>query len=473
MRKKPIDNRIKWTFGVGYMFFVLSGTFHGYYLNFILTDIMRIPLASTAIITSFSSIGQIILATISGFVIQAIKPGKMGRYRKTLMLLPIIYFLVIWSGYTQVTTNTVVLVAFLTCTPSITKWLNSLTTSSRNMLMAEISPDGETRSLLSGHNAVYGGFGKILYSLVIVGLLGFVQSITSEAASYPIIMEIFMFTAILGTLYEIHITKGYDTTAETDGAEVKTEASENQAAVPVKKEKPSFLLTIKAAFASLPLASISLSYMATRIVQLMGSGLLVYYYTYVAEDRTLQTVATTAISTLVMITGIIMPMIAKKVGNKYTYLLCLLMALGGHAVCYFFGLNSAMAFTVGAVFICGSMDAMLVPLIAMFGDCAVYNEWKSGQENKAITMNMYSVFGSLSGFIRNALQPMALGMAGYVAGEVASLQVKQGLMNAYSVIPVICLIIGFSLVFFGYRISSADIKRMQSEIDARKAGETV
>lgn len=460
--KKPINNLIKWTFGVGYMLFVLSGTFHGYYLNYILTDIMKIPLASTAVITSVSSIGQIILATLSGFVIQSIKPGKMGRYRKTLMMLPIIYFCVIWAGYTQITTNMAVLVIFLTCSLSITKWLNSLTVSARNMLMTEISPDGETRSLLSGHNAFYGGIGKILYSLVIVSLLGFVQSKVPEAYSYPIIFEIFMFLGILGTLYEIWITKGYDTTALTETAE---------AAAVQQKKKPSFFTTIKGAFASLPLASVSLSYLFTRIVQLFGSGLLVYYYTYVAEDRSLQTVATTAISTLVMITGVLMPMLAKKIGNKNSYVLCLLLAAAGHGVCYFFGLNSAMAFTVGAVLVCGSMDAMLVPLIAMFGDCAVYSEWKSGTESKALTMNMYSVFGSLSGFLKNALLPTALAMSGYVAGEVASLEVKRGLMNAYSFFPVIALIIGFVCVFFGYRISSADVKKMQAEIDSRKTAQ--
>lgn len=458
--KKPINNLIKWTFGVGYMLFVMSGTFHGYYLNYILTDIMRIPLASTAIITSVSSIGQIILAALSGFVIQAIPPGRMGRYRKTLMAMPIIYFVVIWSGYTQISTNMVVLVIFLCCSLSITKWLNSLTNSARNMLMAEISPDGETRSLLSGHNAFYGGIGKILYSLVIVGLLGFVQKHVSEAASYPIVFEIFMFFAILGTLYEIWITKGYDTTALSK--EVKKEEN------PSGKKKPSYMETVKAAFASLPLASVSLSYLFTRIVQLFGSGLLVYYYTYVAENAAMQTAATTAISTLVMVTGVIMPMIAKRIGNRNSYILCIITAAVGHVICWFFGLQSAMAFTAGAVLICGSMDAMLVPLIAMFGDCAVYNEWKSGKENKALTMNMYSVFGSLSGFVKNALLPMALAMSGYAAGEAASPAVKQGLMNAYSFFPAIALVIGFVCVFFGYRISSADIKRMQAEIDERK-----
>ena len=47
--KKPLTKTIKWFFGIGFMLFTMAGTFHGYYLTYILTDIMKLPLGNVGI----------------------------------------------------------------------------------------------------------------------------------------------------------------------------------------------------------------------------------------------------------------------------------------------------------------------------------------------------------------------------------------------------------------------------------------
>lgn len=269
--KKPLTKTIKWFFGVGSMFYILTGTFHGYYLSYILTDVMKLPLANVGVITSVSSIGTLILAVISGFVIQSIRPGRMGRYRKANMILIVLNFLLVWTGYTQFTTNVAALTIILTVTLSFTKWLNNINMSARNMLCTEIAPNAADRSMLVGHKAIYQGLGKILYSLIGVGVLALVQRHFSEAVSYPIVFEIFAFTAVLGYMFDIYITRGYDYTAEL--AEATADAQSVQAAA--KKNKPSFFATVKAAFSSMPLAATSLGFMFARMPALFGTSLMV------------------------------------------------------------------------------------------------------------------------------------------------------------------------------------------------------
>ena len=463
--KKPLTKTIKWFFGIGSMFYILWGTFHEYYLSYILTHVMKLPLTNVGVITSVSSIGTLILAVISGFVIQSIKPGKMGRYRKANMILIVLNFLLVWTGYTQFTSNVAALTIILTITLSFTKWLNNINNSARNMLCTEVAPDAAGRSLLVGHKAIYQGLGKILYSLIGVGVLALVQSRFSEGASYPIVFEIFAFTPVLGYIFDIYITRGYDYTAE-----LQETAAANAAAPAAKKNKPSFFATVKAAFSSLPLASTSLGFMFARMPALFGTSLMVYYYNYVAEDNTLQTVAVTANSVMAMLNGIIGPWLVKKLGNKRTYLLMTLICVLGLGIVFLFALNSAAAFSIGAVLVVSSMDLSLIPIVGMFGDCAIYAEYRTGLENKAITMNMYSVFSTIGGFIKNWLQPIALGMSGYVAGEIASTAVKQGLVNAYVFFPGICIVLTILIIGFGYRLKDSDISRMEAEITARKQG---
>ena len=462
--KKPLTKTIKWFFGIGSLFYILCGTFHGYYLSYILTDVMRLPLTNVGIITSVSSIGTLILAVISGFVIQSIKPGKMGRYRKANMILIVLNFLLVWTGYTQFTSNVAALTIILTITLSFTKWLNNINNSARNMLCTEVAPDAAGRSLLVGHKAIYQGLGQILYSLIGVGVLAFVQRYFSEGASYPIVFEIFAFTAVLGYIFDIYITRGYDYTAELE----ETAASNTAGPVAKKNNKPSFFATVKAAFSSLPLASTSLGFMFSRMPSLFGTSLMVYYYTYVAEDNTLQTVAVTANSVLAMLNGIIGPWLVKKLGNKRTYLLMTLICVLGLGIVFLFALNSDVAFSIGAVLVVSSLNLSLIPMVGMFGDCAIYSEYRSGIENKAITMNMYSVFSTIGGFIKNWLQPIALAMSGYVAGEVASTAVKQGLVNAYVFFPGICIALTILIIGFGYRLKDSEVAKMEAEIVARK-----
>ena len=460
--KKPLSNAMKWLMGIGSMLFIMSGTFHGYYLSYILTDVMRIPLENTAIITSVSSIGTLILATFTGFVLQMVKPGKMGRYRKACLILIILNFALIWTGYTKFTDNIALLTIILTITLSFTKWLNNVNTNARNMLVTEVAPDKDSRAMLLGHETIYRGLGQVLYSLVGVSLLAFIQTQVSEAASFPIVFEIFAGVAVLGYLFELRITKGYDSTADAPEAEVKVDAP--------KKKKPPFWATVKAAFSSLPLASISLAYMCSRVTSLMGSGLMVYYYRYVAEDTTLQTVAVTANSVLAMCNGIIGPFLVKRFGNKGTFMLCNALSLVGLAIVFLFGLNSAAAFSLGAVIVVTSLALSQIPLVSMFSDCAIYSEYRTGLENRAITMNMFSVFGTIGGFVRNWIQPLALAMSGYVAGEVASLEVKRGLIGAYVNFPAIASVLTLVLVAVGYRLKDSDVAKMEAEIAARHTG---
>lgn len=171
---------------------------------------------------------------------------------------------------------------------------------------------------------------------------------------------------------------------------------------------------------------------------------------------------------MAMLNGIIGPYLVKKLGNKRTYLLMTLITVLGLCVVYFFALNSAAAFSIGAVLVVSSMDLSMIPVVGMFGDCAIYAEYRSGMENKAITMNMYSVFSTIGGFIKNWLQPMALAMSGYVAGEVASAAVKRGLVNAYVFFPGICIILTILIIGFGYRLKDSEISRMEAEIAERK-----
>ncbi|MCD8197741.1 MAG: MFS transporter [Lachnospiraceae bacterium] len=465
MKKKPITNTIKWLFGSANILIVMGSTFHSYYLTYILTDVMRLPMTNIAFLTSASSIITLVLATISGFVIQMINPGRMGRYRKTNLFMILLYFAFIWAGYTKYTDNVALLTIILTITLGFTKWLNSLNVSARNMLIAEISPDGPTRSMLIAHNTFYGGIGRIIYSLIIVGLLGFVQSHVSEAASFPIVFEIFLFFSVFGVLFEMWMTKGYDTTAE-GVAEAGTPVEEKPTAI---KKKPSFIETVKGAFSSFPLATLSASYFCTNIVYLFSTALLIYYYQYVAEDTSLYTVAVTINSVTTMLNGIITPWIAKKFGNKGCYVITLGASCLGLGICWLLGLNSAVAFTAGTVIVVMAQNMMRIPMAAMFGDCAVYSEWKSGIENRAITMNMYSIISTISGFVKNALVPLALAMSGYVAGQVASTEVKQGLVNAYCFFPIIFCVLALVTILPTYKLSDAKVREMQDEIDMRKS----
>lgn len=85
--KKPLSNTLKFWYGCGDFGFTLMTNVETFYFNAFLTNIAQFSTMMTGTITSVISIVDAALSWIYGGIINAVKPGKFGRYRTWLIMI--------------------------------------------------------------------------------------------------------------------------------------------------------------------------------------------------------------------------------------------------------------------------------------------------------------------------------------------------------------------------------------------------
>ena len=84
---KPLSSALKFWYGIGDFGFTLMTNVETFYFNAFLTNVAGFTTAMAGTIASITSIVDACLSWIYGGIINAVKPGKFGRYRTWLILL--------------------------------------------------------------------------------------------------------------------------------------------------------------------------------------------------------------------------------------------------------------------------------------------------------------------------------------------------------------------------------------------------
>ena len=87
MSKKPLSSALKTWFGVGDFLYSLSVSFKTYYWTYFLTTVVALPLAAVGVMNTIINVFDFIMSFLWGALIDAMKPGKWGRYRSMLLIM--------------------------------------------------------------------------------------------------------------------------------------------------------------------------------------------------------------------------------------------------------------------------------------------------------------------------------------------------------------------------------------------------
>ena len=111
---------------------------------------------------------------------------------------------------------------------------------------------------------------------------------------------------------------------------------------------------------------------------------------------------------------------------------------------------------------------------AMYGDCVVYSEWKTGKNSAGWISGLQVLPLKIGFFARGVVIPAILGAAGFVAGMTADQStpaLQEGIVNGWFVLPAILCVISMLILIFGYRINNDVLTQAQKEIAERQDNE--
>ena len=459
MIKKPISKMLNTFFGIGQFGSMLTVSMHIYIGAFFITDIAKLPVAAYTLISMVSLIVASVALPMIGVIMSKSKAGKFGRTRKWLIIFPVLGILPFVLCYTNIGTVTVSTIIILIAY-SLTAIFSSGASLAEMSMVSVVGSNPQERALLSSRFALWQNIGKLAFSISSAMLIVFFISLASgnEALGYTYMAIAAATIWMLTLLIEFSLTKGYDI------VDVSDSSAENKSA---QNSGPTMGQIVKNIFTNLPLGIASIATFAQQFIIAVLSTLVIYYYTYVAEQFTLYALHLTITNLAAVIASWITPMIARKTSNKTAVIISFILICVGLIICKIYGVSSPYVFMAASTLIQFGMAIFIALNAALFGDCAVYAEWKTGINSHASIMSLLSTIALVANFFRAILIGAALTMAGYVAGMMPTLEVKVGLVNAYVVVPLIFAVIGLVSMFF-YSLTNEKLHQMQEEISARQ-----
>jgi Na+/melibiose symporter-like transporter len=200
-------------------------------------------------------------------------------------------------------------------------------------------------------------------------------------------------------------------------------------------------------------------------------GIIMYYYIYVQNDPQLLLMALAqTISTLFsLVTTIIGPMIGLKLGRKKAMVLAQFLSVITSVAMALFGAIHIAVF-IGITL----ATAMCTALYSGFGmsyiiDVGEYGYWKTGIDNRTVTMSLVNVPIKIATFIGGSVSLYGLAMIGYEPGMQATPEFIRSFMYLYGGIPAICNLLAGLLNGFFYKIDDKEAALYSKENREREA----
>ena len=420
---------------------VVSMVTSTYFIIF-LTDTAMLPLGMVSVIAFIGSVLDFLLVPLSGVVLVSAKSMKWGRYRSWLLVCPpfvILFYLLCFTVVegSQWMTAACALIGYV---GGKTTW--NIVYSSNISLTAILSKRAHTTTKFTSQRMMGSNIGRMLGNSLTPAFVAVIAARMGEANGYRMTILIMGAVYLVTSLIHFSISSSYD--------------SAIQNAVVAEQEKLSFREIVKVLVVEPRLLVTLVIDLTSNVASLVLPSLAVYYYKYFTTDPTL-------VSTHMLIIGfggLAGSSVIRALGNKIHHpkrvlvfmygavaLSLLSIRLFPNRTYYFLGIGAVIALLTG----------MTSPVeLTLYMDHTVHYQEKSGRDATGFIMGMSNLPVKFASIIKSTLIPFVLMTSGYVANTAVTPQMRQAIIDAYTLIPAVFPVCGIFLLLIFYR---SDIKK--------------
>lgn len=439
-----------------------------YYGTLYVTNVLGAsPLVYTTIM-SISSIANFIVAPTIGGIVDSGRMGKFGKYRKWLLIGPILYSIFYALSFWPVTSNQAILTPYLVVTWTLTLICGPMILMPYYSLHAKIAETPNQRAFFVARRNLFVNIGSVLFSLTNVGIIAFfADKFGGQVWGYAIfvliacVLNIVFFVAEFLAIGNVE-QKLLDEYPELAAAEAEAAKGNKKAA-----KGPSLGDFVKNIFTNLPFAMVSFQQFQFGFCASIRSMFYGYYYTAVLNDPKLYSVYQFLNSWMGILATLTLPIVIKKMENTGFAFMAFVIEVVCAVVMKFTLLTApwvalvfSMIFQLCSIWI-GSINA------AMFQDTAIYAEWKNGADTMATVVGASQVIGTISQLITSSLYSVILISTGYKAGEPVTDSVANGIVNALTIYPAVVAAIAAVCAKLN-PLTNAKLTQYKKELDERK-----
>ena len=413
---------------------VVSMVTSTYFIIF-LTDTAMLPLGLVSLISLVGSILDFLLVPLSGPLLVSTKPMKWGRYRSWLLLCPPLVVLFYLLCFTVVSGSQMMtaLCALLGYVGGKVAW--NIVYASNVSLTAVLS--GGSKTKMTAQRMMGSNIGRLLGNSLTPAIVAAVAVHMGEVNGYRVTILVMGTVYILTCLIHFWISKDCSETG-VSGENQKKDRMKASEVIQILLVEPRLFLTLVIDLTS-------------NVASLVLPSLAVYYYKYCAAQPGM-------VSTHMLIIGFgglagasLVRLLGNRVKNAKSVLLVLYVLVAASLLSIQIWSNSVFYFLgIGAVV--SILTGMTSPFeLTLYIDTAEHYRRKTGNDATGFIMGLSNLPVKFASIIKSTLIPMALMLSGYVANAEPTPQIRQAIVNAYSLLPAVFPVLGFILLAFFYK----------------------
>ena len=209
------------------------------------------------------------------------------------------------------------------------------------------------------------------------------------------------------------------------------------------------------------------------VVQLAG-GVAIYYFTYVAGDKDLYPIFTTAAQFAEIGALFLFPVLSKRLSKKQVFAIASFspaIGLVGLVVSGFFAPQNVVIIAVcGVLYKLGS-GLTLGATTVMLADVIDYGQVKLGSRNESIIASFQTLLVKTASAVSAWLIGVGLTIVGYVANAEQSAATIMGMRVLMGVIPAVITILAFVIYVKGYKLDGAFLEEILNKVNKSKKTE--
>ena len=413
---------------------VVSMVTSTYFIIF-LTDTAMLPLGLVSLISLVGSILDFLLVPLSGTLLVSTKPMKWGRYRSWLLLCPPLVVLFYLLCFTVVSGSQMMtaLCALLGYVGGKVAW--NIVYASNVSLTAVLS--GGSKTKMTAQRMMGSNIGRLLGNSLTPAIVAAVAVHMGEVNGYRVTILVMGTVYILTCLIHFWISKDCSETG-VSGENQKKDRMKASEVIQILLVEPRLFLTL-------------VMDLTSNVASLVLPSLAVYYYKYCAAQPGM-------VSTHMLIIGFgglagasLVRLLGNRVKNAKSVLLVLYVLVAASLLSIQIWSNSVFYFLgIGAVV--SILTGMTSPFeLTLYIDTAEHYRRKTGNDATGFIMGLSNLPVKFASIIKSTLIPMALMLSGYVANAEPTPQIRQAIVNAYSLLPAVFPVLGFILLAFFYK----------------------
>lgn len=440
---KPLRFRFVAAYGAGtagVSFFIIPTTA---ILLFYFTDVAGISVAAAGVILLLMRALDALVDIPLGLVIDRWKPGRLGKFRRWLLIVPVPLLVVCVALFSIPQVGEAGAIVWAVAAYALFGILYSALDIPLGSIGASMAvlPTDRTK-LASARSVTILGVQTLITAIVL-------PMLTPDRDLRPVFTVTIL---ILGAVGVVLLAIAAFGTRENV---VRSEESVRM------KDGLRMLVNNR------PLLIISLTAFLCFTAMSLFNGTMVYYLRDVADMLQFAPVVSVISFSLTIVMAFLAPIFVRRLGKRRTLLIATSTTLTGTIV-LFLGSGLPIAFA-GIGLFNGGLALIIVMCFSIQTDTVEYGEWKTGVRAEGVAFSMFAFVTKWAASIGGALGAFVLATGGYVAGDAGQSDSAQwGIRAAFAGVPALLILLAI-LLFTRYPLTDARFAEMALELEGRKS----